>query len=217
MSFIKNISQIKQEHKVSKLSVEKMNSDPIAQFKIWFRDVLNYGIKEPCSMVLSTISPESIPYSRVVLLKGIDSNGFLFYTNYKSRKAQHIQYNPHVCLNFFWEKLQRQIHVWGEAVKSDSSISDDYFSKRPKGSQISVYASRQSEFLTEREKLDNSYEEFNRQFANIKSIQRPPYWGGYYVKPKAMEFWQERVNRLHDRVHYVLQADNCWKKRLLYP
>lgn len=211
----KDISSIRKEYALKQLDESEVDKNPFVQFGIWFDDALIAEVNEPNAMILSTVSSEGRPSSRVLLLKGLDENGFTFFTNYKSRKALHIENNPFASLLFFWPELERQIRIEGEIIKVSSEESDEYFSSRPEGSKIGAWVSPQSSVIKSRGFLESIKMVIEGQFAN-KSISRPPNWGGYRLEPNLIEFWQGRPNRLHDRVQYSLHQSK-WKIERLAP
>jgi len=211
----KDISSIRKEYALKQLDESEVDNNPFVQFGTWFDDALIAEINEPNAMILSTVSSEGRPSSRVVLLKGFDKNGFTFFTNYKSRKALHIDNNPFASLLFFWPELERQIRIEGEIIKVSPEESDEYFNSRPEGSKIGAWVSPQSRVIHGRGFLESLKMVFEEQFTN-KPISRPPNWGGYRLKPNLIEFWQGRPNRLHDRIQYSLSQSN-WKIERLAP
>mgnify|MGYP001201805983 CR=1 FL=1 len=191
------------------------NEDPIVLFGKWFEVAKQKEVNNSNAMNLSTVSKNSKPSSRIVLLKSFDEKGFVFYTNTKSPKGNSIASNPYVALNFYWKNLLRQIKIEGIATQISIEESDTYFNSRPKASKISAWASHQSSELKSREELEKKVEEYTHKFKN-KTIPRPPYWGGYKVEPLLMEFWQEMPFRLHDRVEFKKNKEG-WSNRKLYP
>lgn len=192
--------------------------NPINQFSRWYADAEQHCYGYPNPMILSTADAAGQPHSRVVLLKSFDSQGFVFYTNYQSNKAEQIAQNSQVSLLFFWEALERQIIIKGIAKQISSSAADQYFASRPRGSQIGAHASNQSQTIPSREILEQQFQELDKQY-NDSDIPRPENWGGYLVSPTSMEFWQGQPDRLHDRLVYSRQdgkADN-WKIERLSP
>jgi pyridoxamine 5'-phosphate oxidase len=191
-------------------------STPIAQFKKWLHEASNnIMIVEANAMVLGTVLNQQ-PTSRTVLLKDVQEEGFSFFTNYESGKAQAINENPNVSLVFPWYAMERQVLVRGSASKVSASESDDYFETRPWGSKIGAWASAQSTELDSRETLANNYNDFAAKYPERSAVPRPPHWGGYLVSPTMIEFWQGRYSRLHDRVRFTLQ-DNVWHRIRLNP
>ncbi|MFO0837786.1 MAG: pyridoxamine 5'-phosphate oxidase [Phycisphaerae bacterium] len=190
--------------------------DPIRQFEAWFAQVLSAGLREPNGMTLATCSADGRPEARVVLLKGVDPRGFVFYTNYESRKGRTLGSNARAALCFWWPELERQVRVEGDVERVSDSESDAYFATRPRDSQLGAWASRQSEVLPRRDELMARFLQLAAQHAG-RSVPRPPHWGGYRVTPQRIEFWQGRPNRLHDRICYERQADGSWTISRLSP
>ena len=211
-----SIADLRQEYSSQSLLESDAATDPIAQFDKWWQQTLNSQIVEPNAMTLATASSDGMPSARIVLMKGFDKNGFVFFTNYKSYKGMQLDENPKACLVFFWKELERQVRIMGLVKKLSSQESDEYFHSRPIGSQLGAWASPQSEVIQDRNWLDNHYLEVAAQFKE-EAIQRPPHWGGYVVQPVIIEFWQGRPSRLHDRIQYTLQADGSWKIERLAP
>ncbi len=210
------IAQLRQEYSAQVLLEEAAAPDPIMQFQIWWQQVLDSEITEPNAMTLATASADGVPSARVVLLKGFDRDGFIFFTNYNSFKGQQLAENPKACLVFFWKELERQVRITGLVAPVPEAESDAYFKARPEGSRIGAWASPQSQVIENREWLDAQYEQKAQELGGT-SIQRPPHWGGYTVKPVLVEFWQGRPSRLHDRLQYTLQDDGSWKIERLAP
>ena len=191
------------------------NKKPIELFEEWFDEAKKSEFNDPNAMNLATISSDGKPNSRIVLLKSYDDNGFVFYTNSKSKKGKAIKNNTSVALNFHWKTLQRQIRVEGDVSQISNSEADEYYNSRPLGSKIGAWASLQSEELDDRSTLIKRVEEFKKKFSN-NDVPRPSYWNGYLVKPNLIEFWQEMSFRLHDRVEFKKEKEN-WVSRKLYP
>ena len=192
-----------------------IDDNPFDLFKNWFETSSKSEINDANAMTLSTISKNNKPSSRIVLLKSYDDNGFVFYTNSKSKKGKAIKNNSSVALNFHWKTLQRQIRVEGDVSQISNSEADEYYNSRPLGSKIGAWASLQSEELDDRSTLIKRVEEFKKKFSN-NDVPRPSYWNGYLVKPNLIEFWQEMSFRLHDRVEFKKEKEN-WVSRKLYP
>jgi pyridoxamine 5'-phosphate oxidase len=190
-------------------------SDPFDLFSNWYAAAEASGIYLPESVALATATPDGRPSARMVLLKAFDRDGFVFYTNYGSRKARELDENPRAALLFHWTILQRQIRIEGAAMRTDADTSSVYFATRDRSSRIGAWASRQSETLAGRSELEGRVEEFRDRFEG-SDVPRPEFWGGYRLRPEAFEFWQGRVNRLHDRVRFE-EADGLWTGRRLYP
>lgn len=191
------------------------NPDPLIQFEQWFSDAVAAGVPETDAMTLATATPDGKPDARIVLLKSFDRRGFVFYTNYQSRKAEELDGNAHACLLFYWLPIKRQVRIEGKVEKVSAEESDEYFRQRPLGSQLGAWASDQSRAITSRDELDSRFAEAAEEFGD--RVSRPPHWGGYRVTPQAIEFWQGRNNRLHDRLRYQLQADGSWRIERLAP
>ena len=191
------------------------NKKPIELFEEWFDEAKKSEFNDPNAMNLATISSDGKPNSRIVLLKSYDDNGFVFYTNSKSKKGKAIKNNSSVALNFHWKTLQRQIRIEGDVSQISNSEADEYYNSRPLGSKIGAWASLQSEELDDRSTLIKRVEEFKKKFSN-NDVPRPSYWNGYLVKPNLIEFWQEMSFRLHDRVEFKKEKEN-WVSRKLYP
>lgn len=208
---MKDLSNYRKSYTKSELLENAIPKDPIDLFHRWFFEIENFGgVEEVNAMTVSTIGLDGFPKSRVVLLKSYDENGFVFYTNYNSDKGKAIQNNPRVCLSFFWPSLERQVIIKGTAIKTSEQVSDNYFDTRPSGSKLGALASNQSEVIPSREFLENKLKDLEKEFKG-KSISRPQNWGGFLVEPYEVEFWQGRVNRLHDRICYKLQKKTFWK------
>lgn len=213
---IKNIADIRREYSHQKLSEADADANAIKQFEKWWEEAVHSKIDEVNAMTLATASPDGLPSARVVLLKGFNEKGFIFFTNYESYKGQQLAENPKACLVFFWKELERQVRITGLVVKLSSKESDEYFMTRPEASRIGAWTSPQSRVIEDRKWID---EKFNKLVNEMEGtdIQRPPYWGGYLVKPVVIEFWQGRPGRLHDRLQYSLQDDGRWKIERLAP
>lgn len=198
------------------LSRTELETDPLKQFQQWFEDAIATGLPEPNSMSLATVDPDGQPWLRTVLLKLYDSRGFVFYTNYESRKARQMDVNPRVALLFPWVALARQVKITGGAQRVPTAESLKYFATRPRGSQIGAWASPQSQVISSRSLLEGKVEEIKRKFAEGE-VPLPSFWGGYRVVAETIEFWQGRENRLHDRFRYSRQADGGWTVERLAP
>ncbi len=192
-----------------------LDPDPIRQFHEWFEAATLSEIPEPNAMVLATASPAGRPSARIVLLRGYDERGFVFFTNYESRKGRELAANPHAALVFHWHDLERQVRVEGPVVQISAEESDSYFQGRPVGSRLGAWASRQSEVIADREILGARMRALELQYAD-REIPRPEYWGGYRVVPTIIEFWQGRPSRLHDRLRYS-RSDRGWLIERLSP
>ncbi|MCB0460659.1 MAG: pyridoxamine 5'-phosphate oxidase [Flavobacteriaceae bacterium] len=211
------------------LSYHRMNYDkdsllesntpenPMELFRDWFIEADTAdNVPEANAMNIATIGLDGFPKNRMVLLKKYTWEGFIFYTNYNSEKGKAVEKNPNVCLSFFWHALERQIIIKGAIEKIAENLSDGYFETRPDGSKLGAWASHQSNVVSSREELDSALKTYEEKFRESE-IPRPPYWGGYMVRPISIEFWQGRPNRMHDRIRYTLQPDYDWKKERLAP
>jgi|SRR5215204_3337453 len=210
------IAALRKEYSSQSLLEAHIAAHPVEQFDRWWQQALKSEIVEPNAMTLATASSDGMPSARIVLLKGFNPDGFVFFTNYKSYKGLQLEENPKACLVFFWKELERQVRVVGLVKKITPEESDAYFQSRPVGSQLGAWTSPQSQVIPDRNWLDNHYLEIGEQFKN-EPIQRPAYWGGYLVQPVIVEFWQGRPSRLHDRIQYSLEDNGKWKIERLAP
>jgi pyridoxamine 5'-phosphate oxidase len=211
-----NLDDQRREYTQRGLREEDLAPDPFTQFGAWFDEVAQADIREPNAMTLATATPDGRPSARMVLLKGVDTRGFAFFTNYESRKGGELDANPRAALVFFWVQLERQVRVEGRVERLSAEDSDAYFASRPEGSQLGAWASQQSAVLPDRGPLEARYEELRAQYGG-QEVPRPPFWGGFRVVPETVEFWQGRVNRLHDRLRYRRQDDGSWVIERLSP
>jgi|AntDeeMinimDraft_5_1070356.scaffolds.fasta_scaffold01817_5 pyridoxamine 5'-phosphate oxidase len=212
----KNLEDQRQSYEKGTLNQNKILQEPFEFFRQWFDEVeQSKEIEESNAMSISTLGENGFPKTRVVLLKEITDNGFIFYTNYDSEKGKALTINPQVCLSFFWPPLQRQVIIEGQAQKLPAKKSDEYFQKRPKGSQLGALVSPQSEIIPNREFLEKRLQDLEKKYAE-KEIPRPENWGGFVVQPISFEFWQGRENRLHDRFLYK-KKENSWEVNRLAP
>lgn len=198
------------------LTEDTANPDPFEQFARWFEQALAANLPEPNAMTLATATPDGIPSARMVLLKGRDARGFLFFSNYESRKGVELAENPRAALILFWPELRRQVRIEGAVEMVPAAESDAYFAGRPRGSQVASRASAQSAVLPDREALEARVRAIDQEFAG-REIPRPDYWGGYRVAPDMIEFWQGRPDRLHDRLRYTRLVDGTWIIERLAP
>ena len=195
------------------LTEENINKNPFKQFEIWFEEAKKIGLKDPNAMNVASATKSGIPSSRMVLLKAYSEEGFIFYTNYKSRKSGEILDNPIVALNFFWDALERQIRIEGEIKKVEKEVSDAYFNSRSRLSQLGAHASNQSQIIENYEELTDKLNSFDEKYKDT-DIPRPDHWGGFIVIPSSIEFWQGHDGRLHDRLKFEKENNNWVMKRL---
>lgn len=207
------IANLRNEYSKAQLDLNKTADNPIQQFRNWFNEALKARVPEPSAMIVSTASPDGKPSARVLLLKDITENGFVFFTNYNSRKGKEIEKNPFASFTFFWPELERQVRIEGRLKKVDTMASDAYFRSRPRGSQIGAWASPQSEEIPDREILIKQEKHYQETYEG-KDIPRPEHWGGYELIPDRLEFWQGRQSRLHDRIVYTWENSSWTRKRL---
>jgi pyridoxamine 5'-phosphate oxidase len=203
----------RRETEYAPLDQSDLDPDPIRQFDRWYRPVLASDLAEPSAMSLATTTRDGRPSARTVLLKGFDQAGFVFFTNYESRKAKELSENPHAALVFNWIHLRRQVSVAGPVARVSAQESDAYFQTRARGSQLGAWASKQSEVIPSREVLERRLAELEKQYAG-RDVPRPPHWGGFRLTPETVEFWQNRPNRLHDRFRYRREGGRWVIERL---
>jgi pyridoxamine 5'-phosphate oxidase len=197
------------------MAARPVTDDPIERFQEWFREANQAGVEVPEAMTLATAGAGGAPSARMVLLKGADEEGFVFYSGYVSRKAGELEQNPRAALVFYWRPLGKQVRVEGPVERVSDDESAAYFGTRPRGSQLAAWASQQSQPLESREQLERRYAELEREYAG-REVPRPPHWGGFRLRPDAIEFWEHRDNRLHDRLRYT-RAREGWTAELLSP
>ncbi|MGE5683392.1 MAG: pyridoxamine 5'-phosphate oxidase [Bacillota bacterium] len=212
---MRNIADIRKEYQLKSLEETDVRENPIDQFQVWLKEAMDANSDEPTAMTLATSTKDGRPSARIVLLKKFDQKGFVFYTNYNSRKANQLNSNPFAALVFFWQVLERQVRIEGTIEKVSAEESDEYFLSRPEGSKLGAWASPQSQKIPDRKYLETMVLSFQSQFGE-KVTRRPEYWGGYRLKPFLIEFWQGRSNRLHDRIQYR-QINGIWKIERLAP
>ncbi len=210
-----SIADIRREYALHGLLESDLASDPFVQFERWFAQALETEVTEPTAMTLATATPDGIPSARIVLMKGFDPRGFDFYTNYESRKGRELTANNRAATVFLWAELQRQVRIEGSVERMSEEESDAYFRSRPVGSRIGAWASHQSSVVTGRKELMEQVAELEAKYGN-GDIPRPPYWGGFRLVPSAIEFWQGRPSRMHDRLRYTRIGDD-WKIERLSP
>jgi pyridoxamine 5'-phosphate oxidase len=198
------------------LSKRDLDPDPIAQFHIWLDEAVAAGIRLPEAVALATVDAGGRPSVRHVLLRGLDERGFVFYTNYESRKGRELEVNPRAALAFYWRELDRQVCVTGTVERTAREESEEYFRTRPREARLGAWASRQSEVVSSREELDARYREIDDRYPS-EDVPLPPNWGGYRLTPEAVEFWKGREHRLHDRFRYTRQSDGSWVIERLFP
>lgn len=213
---MQNIADLRKEYSRSTLDVSNVLTDPIKQFEKWFSEAMMAGVSEPNAMHLATVNEQGKPSSRIVLLKGIENNCFLFYTNYQSKKGKELENNPACALTFFWPDIERQVRIEGVASRVEGKTSDEYFQSRPRGSQVGAWSSPQSSIIQNRTILEERVSQIEKRFEAEKVLPRPNQWGGYQIEPLLIEFWQGRANRLHDRIQFT-KVDGSWRIDRLAP
>jgi pyridoxamine 5'-phosphate oxidase len=213
----RQIEQLRKDYSAHTLGMEEVSPNPVEQFQVWFDEALNAQVPEPNAMTLSTATTNGVPSARIVLLKGVTDDSFLFYTNYNSRKGQELRANPRAALTFLWHELQRQVRIEGRVEVLSAEESTRYFQSRPKGSQIGAWASPQSTQIESREVLEEKVKRLEEDYHSAEALPRPEHWGGYRVVPHRIEFWQGRSSRLHDRIEYTLTEDGTWSIARLAP
>lgn len=211
-----NLADLRREYTAGGLRRADLHPDPIVQFQKWFDEALKAEPVEPTAMTLCTVDKDGTPSSRIVLLKGAEPRGFMFFTNYESRKGRELAGNPRAALTLFWADLEREVCLAGTVSRTSRADSEKYFAMRPRGAQLGAWVSRQSTVVRDRAFLETRLAELEKEFAG-RDVPAPPYWGGYLLVPERMEFWQGRPNRLHDRFQYLKQADGSWRIDRLSP
>lgn len=213
---MQSIAALRTEYAKASLDIADVSSDPVQQFEKWFKEAVDAQVPEPNAMNLATVTEHGRPASRIVLLKGIEEQQFVFYTNYQSSKGQELEKNPACALTFFWPELERQIRIEGVASRVDPRLSELYFQSRPRGSQIGAWSSPQSSIIESRAILEERYRNVEKKFDGKDPLPKPHQWGGFKVEPLQVEFWQGRPSRLHDRLRYT-RIDSTWKIHRLAP
>jgi pyridoxamine 5'-phosphate oxidase len=209
------LADLRKDYARGSLDETSVDADPIRQFEAWFKQALDARLPEPNTMTLATVDARGYPSARIVLIKGVDERGFVFFTNYESRKGLDLAANPHASLLFYWIELERQVRVEGTVVKTAADESDAYFNSRPLGSRIGAWASDQSRPIESRALLEAREKSFSERFG--EHPPRPPHWGGYRLVPDTIEFWQGRPSRLHDRILYTRVSGGDWRISRLSP
>jgi pyridoxamine 5'-phosphate oxidase len=210
------LQNLRQDYSAATLTETSINVNPIKQFDIWFNEAVAAEIHEPNAMTLATATSDGRPAARIVLLKGFDMNGFVFYTNYLSRKGKELTKNPNAAILFYWGELERQVRIEGNIEKLTKEQSEKYFQSRPKLSQLGALASPQSQEIPNRDQLEAKMSQLEAEYAD-KDVPKPSFWGGYILKPRLIEFWQGRSSRLHDRIAFKKIDNKNWKKVRLAP
>ena len=211
-----NLADLRKDYMLRGIDEAQMDRDPIRQFQVWFDAAVNAEHPEPNAMTVASASPDGAPSARMTLLKGLDERGFVFYTNYESRKGAELTANPRAALVFFWVLLERQVRIEGRVERVTPEESDAYFHSRPEGSQLGAWASAQSQVIASRESLEQAYRQLEQTYAG-REIPRPPHWGGFRIVPQRIEFWQGRPSRLHDRIRYTREPSGEWRMERLAP
>ena len=210
------LPHLRKDYTLAGLRREDLAADPIAQFRSWFEDALKANVTEPNAMTLATVDREGNPDARIVLLKGLDDRGFHFFTNYESAKAQELEAHPVAALVFHWVSMERQVRVRGSVERLTAADTEAYFKTRPRGSRLGAWASEQSRVIPDRSTLEQRLAELEKRFPG-EEVPVPPFWGGFAVRPRAIEFWQGRSSRLHDRFRYHRTAGGDWQIERLAP
>lgn len=211
-----SLDQLRKDYSKSSLDTSTIHKNPFTQFSLWFDEAISAKVLEPNAMNLSTVSADGRPSGRVVLLKGIEAEKFVFYTNYQSNKGKNIENNPACALTFFWPELERQVRISGIAERTDIESSEKYFQSRPRASQVGAWASPQDSVIANREILEQRVVEIEKRFEGKEKLPKPQQWGGYSVDPHEIEFWQGRPSRLHDRILFT-KVDGNWQVYRLAP
>jgi len=212
-----SLAGVRRDYRLAELDERNCETNPIVQFERWMKDAQAAHLKEPNAMVLSTATADGRPSGRVLLLKEVSDIGFVFYTNYGSRKGRELETNPFAALTFYWAELERQVRVEGPVSRVDRAQSEAYFQVRPRGSRLGAWASRQSEVVSGREELESKLKDAEAKYGEMDNIPLPEFWGGYCLRHDILEFWQGRPNRMHDRLQYRRKSESEWLIERLSP
>ena len=212
-----SLADLRENYTRGGLDESTANINPIAQFETWFAEARRAGLREPNAMTLATATPDGRPSARIVLLKEVDEAGFVFYTNYESRKAKELRENPRAALTLYWAELEREVRIEGSVKRVSRAESERYFQSRPKGSRLGAWASPQSAVIADRKLLEKRLKDLESRYSGMDEVPLPEFWGGYRVEPEVIEFWQGRPNRLHDRLQYWRDENNLWRRERLAP
>jgi pyridoxamine 5'-phosphate oxidase len=216
MNLNEKLENLRESYQGAELDIKDCKLNPELQFDYWMENAISAHCDEPNAFVLSTVGSDNKPHARVVLLKGIHEGKLIFYTNYKSLKGNQIEANANIAMTFLWLPLLRQVRIEGVISKITNEVSEEYFQKRPRGSQLGAIASPQSQRVNSRQDLEIMFNEVSEKYSNVEKLPRPAHWGGYAITPNFYEFWQGRANRMHDRICYE-KADNGWSLFRLAP